>query len=117
MTLISQGKAAVEAELSRIEKDLSEAKLLALQKSAAIAGDLQKYLETHAAEVATAQALIAKATGTVQAASPVGPPVAHLASVPWYKKALTWIKTGGWKLGMIAGAGLVIVHYSIGRFL
>lgn len=122
VSLITQGKSAVEAELARIEGDLSKAKNLAVADSAALAAGLQAYLDSHAAEVATAQALIAKATAIVTPAvesivtNTVPAKTLNKASTE-ASKIKTWFTSLTWKQGAALGAVLVIAHYMVGKFL
>jgi hypothetical protein len=115
--LIASGKAAVEAELSVIENDFESAKEAMLTKKAAIAQELQTYMQTHAAEVSTAQSLISRATadvaavtGTVKALVPAATLAAKTPGSVW-AKIKTFAGAIGYRGLVTIGLGVTLVHY------
>lgn len=118
--LITAGKAAVEAELARIESDLESAKTLALAKSSAIAAGLQAHLDTHTAEVTNATALLARASSivvpVVEAVLGNSIPAATLTLAGGkLAKISAWLNKQGWKGGALVGVLLVVGHYLLGK--
>lgn len=118
--LITKGKAAVEAELARIEGDLAVAKSVAVMQSAAIGAELQKHLDVHSAEVTTAVALIEMAGRAAGVLAPVGNNVSgvllngRVSTVTRLKQFFTPFT---WKHGMLVGMVLLIGHYLLGKVI
>lgn len=112
--LIAQGKTAVEAELARIEADISNALTKGRAEAATLASQLAVHLDSHSAEVATAAALISRTAAiagvTTDPAKPAGP-VVSLTKPGIFTKALTWIKSNGWKGYVLLGLGILVLHY------
>lgn len=120
--LIALGKTAVEAELSRIETDFKSAEKAALTKGAVLAGELQVYLEKHAAEVQTATALVARAkaiaapaTITGTAAVNTSPTATLNVPVSIWSTVVGYVAANKGKTGVLAGIALVVVHYLLGK--
>lgn len=120
--LITKGKSAVEAELARIEGDLAAAKMSAMAQSTTLAAELKKYLATHAAEVATAESLIARAglsAGGVVASTVLNTvPAATLTEVSSIATRVKKFFTPfTWKHGMLVGMALLVAHYLLGKII
>lgn len=114
--LITAGKAAVEGELSRIEADLTAAKNAAIVDASTLANELAAYLAKHAAEVTTANTLIARANATAQpaaavAGSPVPAAPAATLNTSLWTKVKTWFKAQGWKGYALVALSLAVIHY------
>lgn len=118
--LITAGKTAVEAELARIEGELQTAKTAALAKSSAVAAALQAHIDTHAGEVATATALLERASAVIVpvVAEVIGNTV-PAATLTLAEGKLTklnaWLNKQGWKGGALIGILLVVGHYLLGK--
>jgi hypothetical protein len=115
--LISQGKAAVEAELSRIEGDLTIAKNKAITEAASLATELATYMNAHAAEVNNASALIARANVTTSGSTV---PVSTVPAITLTKPVTvgntiaaikTWLSANGWKGYLVLGIGVLVLRY------
>lgn len=115
--LIAQGKAAVEAELSRIEGDLTIAKNKAITEAASLATELATYMNAHAAEVTNASALIARANTTTGGATV---PVSTVPAITLTKARTVgntiaavkaWVIANGWKGYATLGLGVLGLHY------
>lgn len=119
--LITQGRSAVEAELARIETELASAKQSAVLASAAVAAELQKHLDVHSAEVATATMLIARAGVVAGVLSPSAVsllPVAHLTgSFSTANSVKRFFVPFTWKHGMLMGIMLMVAHYLLGKVI
>lgn len=118
--LIAKGKSSIEAELARIESELQAAKTAALAKSTAIAAGLQAHIDTHAGEVATATALLERASAVIMpvVAEVIGNTV-PAATLTLAEGKLTklnaWLNKQGWKGGALVGIILVVGHYLLGK--
>lgn len=115
--LIANGKAAVEAELSRIEADLTTAKNKAVNEAATLATQLANYLNAHATEVTSAQALITRANATTAGSVP---PVSTVPAITLSKPRTvgnfiagvkSYLATHGWKGYALLGIGVLVLHY------
>jgi hypothetical protein len=114
--IVAAGKAAVEAELTSIESDLSAAKTVAETKGAALLAALNSHVQAHVAEVSAAQALQTRAAALVPSAttnaSVVGSsaPAATLTAPAQPGKVLAFIKAVGWKPPLLTAIGLYLMH-------
>lgn len=116
--LIASGKAAVSAELSRIEADIVTAINKSKAEASTIATELAVHLDSHAAEVATAQALLAHANliqrivpDSAATAAPAQPAKSLTTSTNIFAEGLAWIKSNGWKGWTVLVIGLLVVRY------
>src|ERR1700690_2086227 len=122
--LAAQGKAAVEAELTRIESDISSAVSKGKAEAATLAAQLAVHLDAHTAEVSTANALLSRtnaiaANGTtnpsaVPGASPalsLTAPSAFSAAGAKIEGVIAWIKNNGWKGYAALGVGILVLHF------
>lgn len=113
--LLAQGKAAVEAELARIETDISAAVTKGRAEAAVLATALANKLDAHAAETAAAQELLVRTQAVGGAKEPVQP--ASSASITLtkaeskLKAAWVWLNTKGWRGWVLLGAGLLVLEY------
>jgi len=115
-TLITQGKAAVEAELTRIESDLATAKAKAEADAGNLVTALGAKISAHAAEVSTAQALANRAAtviGTTPATPAVSTPALTLTSQSVVSQIKSFFVGIGWKGPALTAGGLTLVHYVI----
>jgi hypothetical protein len=113
--LIADGKAAVEAELTRIEGDISAAVTKGKAEAATLATALAVKLDAHTAEAAMTSDLLARATGTVQAPPAAGSPAITLTAptglAKYWAAFKTWLSANGWKGYVILGLGVLVLHY------
>lgn len=106
--LIAQGKAAVEAELARIETDIANAVTRGKTEAATLAASLAVHLDSHAAEVSTANALLARTAAITGAAQPAsGIPAKSLTA----SRVKAFLATHGWRGYVLLGAGVLVLHY------
>lgn len=113
--LLAQGKAAVEAELARIETDISAAVTKGRSEAAVLATALANKLDAHAAETAAAQELLARTQGIggtppVQPASS-GASITLTAAESKLKAAWVWLNTQGWRGWVLLACGLLVLEY------
>lgn len=116
--LIAAGKTAVEAELTRIEGDISTAIASGKAEAATLATALAFKLDAHTAEAAATQQLLTRATATVNpsaAAAIGGAPVITLTTPTGVSaviaKIKTWLAANGWKGYALLGVGLLVLKY------
>ena len=116
-TLITQGKAAVEAELTRIESDLATAKAKAEADAGNLVTALGAKISAHAAEVSTAQALANRAATVIGTVQPVAAasttPALTLTSQSVVSQIKSFFVGIGWKGPALTAGGLTLVHYVI----
>ena len=120
--LITKGKAAVEAELARIEGDLAVAKSVAVMQSTAIAQELKKHVDIHADEVSTGLRLI-EAAGRAGGAEAVPHAAENVVGVLLNARVSTATRVKQfftpftWKHGMLVGMALLVSHYLLGKII
>lgn len=111
--LLAQGKAAVEAELSRIETDISGAVAKAQTEAATLAAVLSVKLDAHNAEANVTAALLARSAAiTAPAQAGSGAPAITLsAKAGLVAKVKSFLTTHGWKGYAVLGLGVLVLHY------
>lgn len=112
--LLAQGKSAVEAELARIETDISAAVTKGRAEAAVLATALANKLDAHAAETAAAQELLVRtqAVGGAKESAPASSASITLTKAESkLKAAWVWLNTKGWRGWVLLGAGLLVLEY------